>query len=438
MPAISFMKEVIKVNRIKILPSELDGHISIPPSKSMSHRAIICAGLSNGKSNIQNIIFSEDISATLEGMSSFGIKYEKFKQDDGKYSLVIEGRNPLEALGRTIDCRESGSTLRFLIPIACVLGEEVTFIGKGKLVERPLNEYYKIFEKQNISYKNIKDKLPLTICGKLKGDTFSLRGDISSQFISGLMFALPLLKEDSKIVISTDLESKGYVDLTIDVLNRFGIKVENKDYREFYIAGNQKYIPQTYQVEGDFSQASFWLVAGLLGNKIKCTDINVASLQGDKVILDIIKNMGGNIEINESSIITKKSKTKGIVIDVSQCPDLVPILATLASLSQGTTRIINAARVRIKESDRLKAISTELNKLGAEITELEDGLIIKGKEFLNGGEVDSWNDHRIAMALAVSSIKCLNPVIIKNSDCVSKSYPAFWEDFEALGGKFKK
>ncbi|EYE88589.1 3-phosphoshikimate 1-carboxyvinyltransferase [Fervidicella metallireducens AeB] len=424
------------MNNIKIVPSELEGHISIPPSKSITHRAIICAGLSNGKSHIENIIFSEDISATLEGMSSFGIKYEKFKEDRDRYSLIIEGKTPLRALSTTIDCRESGSTLRFLIPIACILGKEITFTGKGKLIERPLDEYYKIFDKQNIPYKNLKGNLPLRICGKLKGDTFSLRGDVSSQFISGLMFALPLLKEDSKIIISTDLESKGYVDLTIDVLNSFGIKIQNNDYREFFIEGNQKYIPQTYKVEGDFSQASFWLVAGLLGNKITCTDINVSSLQGDKVILDIIKNMGGNVEISETGIIAKKSKTKGTIIDVSQCPDLVPILATLASLSQGTTRIINAARVRIKESDRLKAISTELNKLGAEITELEDGLIIKGKEFLNGGEVDSWKDHRIAMALAVSSIRCLNPVIIKDSSCVSKSYPGFWDDFRALGGKF--
>lgn len=423
---------------VKIIPSKLNGVVDIPPSKSMSHRAIICAGLSEGISEIDNVIFSEDILATLGGMASFGVTYEKLEKQNGRYKLVIQGKYPLDIRNENIDCRESGSTIRFLIPVACVTGKKVTFTGKGKLIERPLDEYYKIFHKQNISFYNQNGKLPLTIKGKLNSDKFELRGDISSQFISGLMFALPLLSGDSEIDIITKLESRGYVDLTIDMLNKFKVDVENIDYNKFIIKGNQKYMPQNYYVEGDYSQAAFWMVAGLLSDKVITKGLDINSLQGDKTILDIIKDMNGNIQIQDDGVIASSSKTKGTVIDVSQCPDLVPILAVLASLSDGTTKIINASRLRIKESDRLKAISTELKKIGADITELEDGLIIEGKEYLNGGEVDSWNDHRIAMALAVATIKCVEPVIINNSDCVSKSYPNFWEDFNMLGGIVQK
>lgn len=426
------------MHSVKIIPSILNGVVNIPPSKSMSHRAIVCAGLSEGISEIDNVIFSQDIMATLEGMASFGVTYEKYKNQNGRYKLVIQGKYPLDIQNKNIDCKESGSTIRFLIPIACVVGKEVTFTGKGKLVERPLDEYYRIFEKKNIKYKNNNGKLPVTIQGNLKSGIFQLRGNISSQFISGLMFALPLLDGDSEIIITTQLESKGYIDLTMDMLNKFKVEIQNIDYNRFIIKGNQKYIPQNYSVEGDYSQAAFWLVAGILGEKILTKGLDTNSLQGDKAILDIIKNMGGNIEITKEKVIASKSKTKGSIIDVSQCPDLVPILATLASLSKGTTKIINASRLRIKESDRLKAISTELRKLGADITELEDGLIINGKEYLNGGEVDSWNDHRIAMALAIATIRCKEVVVIKNSDCVSKSYPTFWDDFRMLGGNVNK
>jgi 3-phosphoshikimate 1-carboxyvinyltransferase len=319
--------------------------------------------------------------------------------------------------------------------MACLIGENITFTGKGKLVERPLDTYYEIFKKQGIQYLNDNKKLPLTVNGIFKPGTFEMKGNISSQFITGLMFVLPMLNGDSKIVITNPLESKGYLDLTIDVLDKFSIKIENNNYQEFYMKGNQKYEVNDYRVEGDFSQAAFWIVAGILGDNIKCIDVNVNSLQGDKAILDIVKNMRADITIDNEFVKVKRSRTEGIVIDASQCPDLIPILATLGSLSTGTTKIINAARLRIKESDRLKAISTELNKLGADIKGLEDGLLINGKELLKGGTVDSWNDHRIAMALAIASIKCNDPVIIQNSDVVKKSYPTFWSDFKNLGGK---
>lgn len=426
------------MKNIEIKPSPLKGEINIPPSKSMSHRAIICASLSEGESLIDNIILSDDIIATLEAMKSFGIEVKISQVDEnGICNLHIKGREKLELLNNEIDCKESGSTLRFLIPMAGLLNKRVTYRGRGKLIERPLDSYYEIFKEQGIYYENDNDKLPLTIEGQLKPGTFKIKGNISSQFITGLLFVLPLLPGDSKIIITTELESKGYVDLTLEMLKRFSIDVVSNNYQEFHIKGNQKYKATNYKVEGDFSQAAFFIVAGVLGEELKSSGLNMDSLQGDKAILDIVKSMGADINIDHDLVIVKKSKTKGITIDVSQCPDLVPILAVLGSLSQGTTRIINGERLRIKESDRLKAISTELNKLGADVRELEDGLEIKGKENLQGGVVNSWNDHRIAMALAIASIKCKEPVIIENSKAVEKSYPIFWEDLKRIGGILK-
>ena len=374
------------------------------------------------------MIFSEDITATCNGMKALGVEIQKSSS-----GLVIKGARPLRLREEEINCIESGSTLRFLIPIALLTGEKITFQGRGSLTSRPLTPYYKIFEKQNIYYSS-QEGLPLTLQGYLAPGDYEIAGNISSQFITGLLFALPLLDGDSRVIITTELESKGYVDLTLDVLREFFIRVENRRYREFYIPGNQKYVAKNYKVEGDFSQAAFWLAAGILGGQVECTDLNRNSLQGDKVIVDIIKEMGGNISIERDTITTRASRTKGITIDASQCPDLVPILTVLGALSEGTTEIINAGRLRIKESDRLKAIATELNKLGAEVKEESEGLVIHGKEQLRGGTVDSWNDHRITMALSIASIKCTEPVEIINSGAVKKSYPEFFKDFLMLGG----
>lgn len=423
---------------VKIIPSQLEGNIEIPASKSLCHRAVICAALAQGESNIDNVVLSQDISATCSGMKALGAEIEIINEDSiDNLKLKVKGGD-LNVVNDSIDCIESGSTLRFLIPIALINGGKIVFKGRGKLVTRPLQSYYDIFKKQNISYSLENGALPLTVNGILKNGVFELPGNISSQFISGLLFALPLLDGDSKIVITTELESKGYVDLTLDMLRKFGVVIQNNNYSEFLIKGNQKYISNDYKVEGDFSQAAFWITAGLLGGKIRCSNLDINSLQGDKEVLEIVKNMGGKMYITEDYVEAKESSTHETIIDASDCPDLVPILTVLAALSTGTTKIINASRLRIKECDRLKAISTELNKLGAEVEELEDSLIINGKEKLKGGTVDSWNDHRIAMALAIASIKCCEPVIITNSDAVKKSYPTFWEDFRKLGGNINE
>lgn len=429
------MKGGKQMDFVKITPGKLKGEITVPPSKSLSHRAVIAAGLSKGISVVDNIIFSEDITATCKAMEALGVRITRENNTDGTVKLIIDGSEKSAVQKDVIDCSESGSTIRFFIPIALTEQNNVTFTGRGKLVTRPLKEYYNIFEEQGIQYTTTEGALPLNVNGKLKAGHYKIAGDVSSQFITGLLFALPLLDGDSEIQITKNLESIGYVDLTLDVLDKFCIAVENDNYKTFRVKGNQKYKAHDYRVEGDFSQAAFWLVAGAVGGNISCSDLNTESLQGDKAILDIMKKMNSNIKEADGNMISCEAETTAAVIDGSQCPDIIPVLSVLAAVSSGTTEIINAGRLRIKECDRLKAMATELTKLGAYVEEKEDGLIIRGKAMLNGGEVDSWNDHRIAMALAVASIRCSEPVVIKNSGSVKKSYPTFWEDFKKLGGK---
>ena len=412
-----------------IHPKKLKGEVIIPPSKSLSHRAIIAACLAEGVSVISNISYSKDINATIGAMEAIGAKVIR----NGN-QLIINGSN-VKRVGDVIDANESGSTIRFMIPIALVNAEPITFTGKNNLVNRPLDSYFEIFDKQGIKYEHSDGVyLPLKVSGGLKPDTYHIRGDISSQFITGLLYALPLLNGDSKIVITTNLESKGYIDLTLDVLKDFGIEIINNDYKEFIVKGNQQYKPTDYTVEGDYSQTAFFLVGGALGNDITLLGMKEASLQGDKKIIDDIKAMNGNITFESGILKCEPSKTVGAVIDFSQSPDLGPALTVLASLSNGTSHFINASRLRIKECDRITCMLEELNKMGANITESPDSMTIYGVNELKGCIVDSHNDHRVAMALAMAATVCDSDVKILNAECVSKSYPHFWEDYIKLGG----
>ncbi len=419
------------MDKIIIKPKLLKGNIVVPSSKSLGHRGIIAAALSRGISRVDNIQLSKDIEATMEIMKELGAVVNIEDQN-----LYIDGRK-MFSYEKKLDlrCRESGSTLRFLIPLALTKDGDYIFHGEGKLISRPLEPYYEIFEEKGIKYSREGDGLPLKVSGKLTSGTYRVRGDISSQFITGLLFSLPILEGNSRIQITTKLESKGYIDLTLDTLKDFGIEIENNNYKEFNIRGAQKYNSRNYYVEGDYSQGAFFLVAGALGSSIVCSGLNKDSLQGDKVILDILEAMGCNVEESEEGIKVKPSKTKGIEIDASNCPDLVPVLTVLASLSEGETKIVNAKRLRIKECDRLHAITKELNKLGANIIELEDSLIISGVNELKGGEVDSHNDHRIVMALAIAATRANGDVIINNPSAVEKSYPNFFKDYFKLGGE---
>ena len=417
--------------KVAINPRKISGEVIIPPSKSMAHRAVIAAALSKGVSTIENIDFSDDIIATIEAMRTLGAKIEVREK-----SLIIDGNSTFTKKGGVIDCNESGSTLRFLVPISIAKGNEITFVGRGNLGKRPLDIYYSIFNKQNIEYTYEENILNLKINGELVGDDFEVAGNISSQFITGLLFALPLLKDDSRIIITTELQSKGYLDLTLEMLNKFGIEIINKDYKEFIIKGNQSYKAFDYTVEGDYSQGAFFLCANALGNKVISKGLDLNSLQGDKEVIEILERMGGSLKVEDNNINMMFNELKATIIDASQCPDVIPVLTVVAALCEGETKVINGERLRIKECDRLNAIATELNKIGANIIELENGLIINGVKEFTGGEVSSHNDHRIAMSMAIASTFCKEELIITNPKCVSKSYPDFWNDFKALGGDF--
>ncbi|CAM2078373.1 MAG: 3-phosphoshikimate 1-carboxyvinyltransferase [uncultured Clostridium sp.] len=419
---------------LKIYPSKLKGEVKIPPSKSMAHRAIICAALSDGLCIIENIDYSDDIIATIDAMNSLGAKIVKHKDYIEVIGAYGSDEKPQET--RIIDCNESGSTLRFLVPISLLFKGSSKFIGRGNLGKRPLTTYYNIFERQGIEYSYEEGNLNLVINGELNHGTFEVEGNVSSQFITGLLFTLPLLKEDSKIIITTEMESKGYIDLTLRAMSDFGVEIINNNYREFIIKGNQKYNARNYRVEGDYSQAAFFLCADSLGNDVLCKDLDLNSLQGDKEVIDILERM--NLVFNANDIGVKgttNGELASTVIDGSQCPDIIPVLTSVAALTKGTTEIINAGRLRIKECDRLAAVTSELNKLGAKIIEKEDGLVVTGVEKLQGGvEVWSHKDHRIAMTLAIASTRCEEPIVIKDYECIAKSYPKFFEDFKALGG----
>ena len=428
--------------KIKIKPSTLNGTIKIPPSKSYSHRAVIAAALAenrdNQKSRIDNLKFSVDITTTTDIMENWGAKINREES-----SLEIVGNSgKVVPRDKYVQCNESGSTIRFLIPIGITNENELIFDGKGKLVDRPLDSYYRIFDEQEIFYKNENGKLPLEVKGKLKAGNYEIDGNISSQFITGLLYALPLLDGDSKLIINKNLESKGYIDLTMEILKLAGIEIMNNDYKSFDIRGNQIYKPFDYTVEGDYSQVAFWIVAGIISanrdNEIKCLHVNKNSLQGDREIIEIVERMGAKLEIFDDYLIVKPSKTKGTVIDISQCPDIAPILTVLGALSEGETRIINGERLRIKESDRITSIKTELNKLGANVNEEGDSLIIQGVERFNGGvTVNAWNDHRIAMSLAIASSRCEKEIVLEEAESVRKSYPHFWDDFVKMGGSIE-
>lgn len=403
---------------VTITPKLLSGSIRPPASKSQAHRLIIAAALAEGTSVISNVNNSQDITATLRCMEALGASYTW--PDSTTLSVTgISGRTA--AAKGEMDCGESGSTLRFLIPIALAVVGQGTFRGHGRLMQRPQEPYFEIFREKGIVWKTGEDTL--TVSGRLSPGIYSLRGDVSSQFITGLLYALPLLNGDSEIVLTTTLESSGYVDMTLQALAHFGISV-SKTESGWYIPGNQRYIPADGAVEADFSQSGFFYAMAGMGNPLSIIGLNPDSCQGDRIILPYME------QLNAPGTVT---------LDVRECPDLVPPLAARAALREGeTTYIINAGRLRIKESDRLQSTTQVLRALGAEIEEYPDSLTIHGKAALSGGTaVDSWNDHRIAMMAAVAATRCHEKVTVTGAECVKKSYPTFWEDYAALGGELE-
>ncbi|MBR6874175.1 MAG: 3-phosphoshikimate 1-carboxyvinyltransferase [Ruminococcus sp.] len=402
---------------ILITPSRLSGSVDIPASKSVAHRLIIAAALAKGESVITNVYPSKDILATIEAMRAFGA--EIALDGDTAHIRGIE-QPPAEAV---VDCGESGSTLRFLIPVAAALGVKATFIGHGKLPERPITPYLDTLPEHGAVFE-YDNTMPFTVSGRLTAGEYRIGGDISSQFITGLMLALAAVGGESRITLTTRLESRPYVDITADCLSKFSCKVTSGE--GFFTVDSQGGLAASNcAVEGDWSQAAFFEVANSLGSSVTINGLNVNSYQGDKKILEICRE----IVYNKNSVLSP------FELDCSDIPDLVPILAVLATFCEGESRLTNVARLRIKESDRLAAVTECLNSIGGQVTAYADRLVIRGVKSLAGGEVESFNDHRIAMAMAVASTRCTSTLLIKGAECVAKSYPGFWDDFRRLGGR---
>ncbi len=397
------------------------GTVWVPPSKSYSHRALLAGALTGG-CRIDRLVWSQDTLATLNGISALGGQFIRETA-----AVVFDGAINGGMLSE-IDCGESGSTLRFLIPIAAALRDRTVFVGHGRLLERPLAPYEQALGAQ-LTFTRGDGRL--TVEGRLTAGDFSMPGDVSSQFITGLLYALPLLEGDSTLTLTTPLQSQSYVDLTLDVLATFGIAIQNENYRRFTVRGNQTYRPVDYTVEGDFSGAAFFLVAGALGCDVECCGLNEHSRQGDRAILDFLRQAGATVSHGPNGGLTvTAAQLRGITVDVGDCPDLVPPLGALLTFCEGESRIVNAARLRIKESDRLASVTAELKRLGADIEEFDDYLVFRGVSHLHGGDCHAWNDHRIAMMVAIAALRADGTVTVDDPTCVSKSYPQFWEDYQ--------
>lgn len=407
---------------ITINPAKLTGTVTPPPSKSQAHRALIAAALADGESVIHNLAMSQDIQATLRCLEELGAS---FAWEEGQLSVLGMGANAMSPMRRMayprLDCGESGSTLRFLIPIALAVRGGGVFTGRGRLMERPQQPYFDLFQQKGIFFEQ-KDGV-LTVQGRLTPGEYALPGNVSSQFFTGLLFALPLLDGPSLLHPTTPLESEDYIHMTLQTMAQFGVEfpVALSLPPQYHPQGNQVYRPAEVTVEADWSQAAFWYAARFLGGEVELWGLTEPSFQGDSCILWQLAALRGGGELD---------------LDVSGCPDLVPPLAVMAALRTGqTTRLTNAARLRMKESDRLAAVTAVLNALGADVTEGEDHLVIHGKKTLEGGvTVDSFNDHRIAMMTAVATTRCKKPVTLTGAESVNKSYPDFWEEYQRLGG----
>ena len=375
---------------VTIRPGTLQGVAAAMPSKYDLHRLMIASHLAGMDLGGLPVI-SDDIATTKACLSSMN------NEQCTMYN-----------------CRESGSTLRFLLPVFAALGRAVTFAGEGRLPERPMQPLVDQLRAHGCAID--RESLPIKIAGRLQSGAFTLPGNVSSQYVTGLLFALPLLAGDSEIVLTGALESRGYVDMTLRTLSKFGIVIHETE-QGFAVPGGQAYQPPEGPLvpDADWSSAAFWLAAGALGSEVRVTGLLDGSAQPDRVIAGLLRDLPAEI-------------------DVSQCPDLAPILAVAMALTPGERAIVNAARLRLKESDRLRAMAANLNALGADVTELPDGLIIRGKPSLRGGEADSFGDHRIAMAMAIAALKCESEVTLHGAQAVTKTYPNFWEEYQRLGG----
>ena len=416
--------------------SRLGGTAAVPPSKSMAHRAVLCAALADGVSRLSNIEYSEDIRATLGAVAQLGAKVA-----EGPLAVTITGRGAASGFAtvtRPVFCNESGSTLRFMIPLFSLTAQKVRFTGAGRLFDRPQAIYQMLFDRQGLRFTQAPDGI--TVFGRLRPGGFTLPGDVSSQFISGLLFAAPLMESESTIEVLPPYESRSYVELTVAAMQRFGVKVTARARKNgsvlYRVPAPQSYTACDLTMEGDYSQAAFLAVLGCVAGGITVTGLDPASRQGDKVILDILQRCGAKIKPLENGYQFARSLLRATEIDLADCPDLGPILFTLGCFCSGETVLRNAGRLRLKESDRIDAMQAELQKMGARILVDGDDVHILGTALhAPDAPLSGHNDHRVVMALAVAAAAAGLPALLLGAEAVNKSWPAFWQVLQGLGAR---
>lgn len=418
---------------MRITPRKLSGSIAAIASKSDLHRQLFCAVLSGGATTLQKTgRISQDVQATIDCLQGLGAQIIQ-----GEDCLQVLSPSYIDSLqGQSFFCGESGSTLRLLTPILAAIGGQFILQGTGRLPHRPMEAMWAALRAHGCKVAGT--HLPVTVMGKLLPGVYRMPGNISSQYISGLLLALPLLNGDSEILLASPLESVGYVQLTLDVLQHFGVQIAKKP-SGFFVPGKQKYLTAKLNVvQGDWSNAAFWLGAGACSEAgIVVQGLNAQSRQPDRAMRSLLQAMGANIRVDTQGICVKaEGRLRAASLDAASAPDLVPVVSVLMALADGTSQIYHASRLRWKESDRIHAVYEMLTALDADIALDGDTLSITGKEELRGGVVNSFQDHRIAMAAAVAACSCMQEVIIQEAEAVQKSYPDFFIDYQMLGGVF--
>jgi len=405
-------------------PSYVSGRVLAPPSKSMTQRIIAAAILAEGQSLILNPSYCDDSLAAMSIAVSLGARVEP---EADKMRITGSG----ELREKKLNCGESGLAIRMFSPIAALYPEEIIMTGSGSLKKRPMNMIGDALNQLGVKCITTDGYLPLVIQGPIKGSYCEIDGSMSSQLLTGLLMALPLSDNDSTIKVS-NLKSKPYIDMTIGVLRDFGIKISNEEYQLFRVPGRQKYFPGSYEVESDWSGGSFLLVAGAISGNITVNGLRTGSFQSDMAILKALENAGAALKISDGQIEVSKSVLKAFEFDATESPDLFPPLVALASYCNGVTKLKGAARLLHKESDRATALSEEFGKMNINVELKDDYLFVTGGK-VKGTRVSSHDDHRIAMAAAVAALGATGPVYIRDSHCVAKSYPGFFDDLRKIG-----
>lgn len=423
-------KRIVLSVKVRISASEIFGTLAAPPSKSMAHRALICAALAAGESRVEHVAESDDIRATCRALALLGARVEP----DGENTVRVYGTGGrFSPVTQPVDCGESGSTLRFLIPLFARTGGPVRFVGHGRLMERPQTVYAELFAACGLGFSHTEHGI--TVRGALPAGSYTVRGGVSSQFLSGLLFALPLAAGDSLVHIAPPFESRSYVALTLRTLADFGVRAAFAGEYTLSVPGRQMYTPCRYTVEGDFSQAAFAAVLGAVRGGMTVTGLRPDSMQGDRVILDILARCGARFTRQGDAVVFEKSALRAADIDLADCPDLGPVLMALGTFCEGTTVIRNAGRLRLKESDRIDAMQTELSKLGADISSTFDTVTVRGAPLHGAENLQGHNDHRVVMALTVAALAAGVPAVLDGADAVRKSWPEFFDAMRGLGAR---